>query len=119
MCGSMSRSIDIFSGTTGATLCQLYDGDHITAVPTVTGCHPVLPNRYFGATAAGKVSFFGLLEDGTIGEEEEEEQEDVKQEDVKEEEDEKPVKMDESDDDEVIVVEKQSKRSPPKKKTKR
>ena len=86
MCGSMSRSIDIFSGTSGQTLARLYDADHITAVPTVVGSHPNLPNRYFGATASGKVSYFGVL-DGDILETEDDdekvkmgEEEDVKEE---------------------------------------
>lgn len=72
MCGSMDRTIAIFSGTSGQLLASLFDGEQITAVPTVVGSHPSLPDRYYGATASGKVSYFGRL-DGDSTEQDEDE----------------------------------------------
>lgn len=56
--GMGTRAIDVFSGETGEHLAGLYDAEQVTAVPAATGCHPLLGDRYYGATAAGKVSFF-------------------------------------------------------------
>jgi WD40 repeat protein len=38
--GNMSRPLDIYSGTTGRLLTQLYDPDCVTAIQAVTAIHP-------------------------------------------------------------------------------
>lgn len=55
--GDMQRVLDVVSATTGTRLAGL-TGDIITSVPAATAAHPVVPGRYFGGTAAGKVSFW-------------------------------------------------------------
>jgi hypothetical protein len=38
--GNMSQTVDIYSGVNGKELIQLYDEDHITAIPSVIQFHP-------------------------------------------------------------------------------
>lgn len=40
MIGNMKQPIDIYSGETGKEIIQLYDQDHITAIPSVNQFHP-------------------------------------------------------------------------------
>ena len=55
--GSMERSVDLYSPD-GTSIARLYDPDYITAVPAVTACHPTRPDRYYGGSASGKISFW-------------------------------------------------------------
>lgn len=55
--GSMERSVDLYSPD-GTSIAHLYDPDYITAVPAVTACHPTRPDRYYGGSASGKISFW-------------------------------------------------------------
>lgn len=55
--GSMDRSVDLISPD-GTSVANLYDADHITAVPAVTASHPTREKRHYGGSASGKVSFF-------------------------------------------------------------
>ncbi|KAM0753844.1 WD40 repeat-like protein [Meredithblackwellia eburnea MCA 4105] len=55
--GDMQRMLDITSATTGTRVGAL-TGEIITSVPAATAAHPITPGKYFGGTAAGKVSFF-------------------------------------------------------------
>lgn len=57
--GNMDRKLDLISSS-GEMLAQLYDDEFVTAVPAVTASHPTLPDRYYGGTGAGKVSFYGV-----------------------------------------------------------
>ncbi|KAJ1966339.1 hypothetical protein IWQ62_002446 [Dispira parvispora] len=41
--GNMKRYVDIYCGTTGKLVTQLYDPERITAVPAVNAFHPSLP----------------------------------------------------------------------------
>ncbi|KAJ1656619.1 hypothetical protein IWQ61_003846 [Dispira simplex] len=41
--GNMMRYVDIYCGTTGKLVTQLYDPERITAVPTLNIFHPLLP----------------------------------------------------------------------------
>lgn len=36
----MNQTVDIYSGETGEEITSLYDGDHITAIPSVAQFHP-------------------------------------------------------------------------------
>ncbi|KAG0756610.1 hypothetical protein G6F57_011158 [Rhizopus arrhizus] len=38
--GNMNQTVDIYSGESGKELSQLYDQDHITAIPSVAQFHP-------------------------------------------------------------------------------
>lgn len=38
--GNMKRTADIISGETGQLIAQLYDEDHVTAIPAVAQFHP-------------------------------------------------------------------------------
>lgn len=38
--GNMKQPIDIYSGESGNEIVQLYDDDHITAIPSVSRFHP-------------------------------------------------------------------------------
>ena len=53
----MQRVLDVVAPTTGTRLAGL-TGEIITSVPAATAAHPVIPGKYFGGTAAGKVSFY-------------------------------------------------------------
>ena len=55
--GDMQRVLDVVAPTTGTRLAGL-TGEIITSVPAATAAHPVIPGKYFGGTAAGKVSFY-------------------------------------------------------------
>lgn len=55
--GNMRHQVDIISHS-GKLMAQLYDPSLVTATPAVTASHPILPLRYYGGTASGKVSFF-------------------------------------------------------------
>lgn len=55
--GSMERDVQLYSPD-GTSVAKLYDPDYITAVPAVTACHPTRPDRYYGGSASGKVSFW-------------------------------------------------------------
>ncbi|GAA5989135.1 hypothetical protein JCM10908_001175 [Rhodotorula pacifica] len=55
--GSMDRSVDLYSPD-GNSIARMYDADWITAVPAVTACHPTRPDRYYGGSASGKISFW-------------------------------------------------------------
>jgi hypothetical protein len=36
----MNQTVDIYSGESGKEMSQLYDQDHITAIPSVAQFHP-------------------------------------------------------------------------------
>ncbi|KAI8984159.1 WD40-repeat-containing domain protein [Mycotypha africana] len=42
--GNMKQTIDVYSGNTGQEIVQLYDPDHITAIPSVAQFHPTTEN---------------------------------------------------------------------------
>ncbi|KAK4701556.1 WD repeat-containing protein 76, partial [Phenoliferia sp. Uapishka_3] len=55
--GDMQRVLDVVASTTGTRLAGL-TGEIITSVPAATAAHPITPGKYYGGTAAGKVSFY-------------------------------------------------------------
>ncbi|KAJ1912900.1 hypothetical protein IWQ60_009450 [Tieghemiomyces parasiticus] len=53
--GNMKRYVDIFCGSTGELVTQLYDANRITAVPAVNEFHPTLPVIVAG-NASGRMT---------------------------------------------------------------
>jgi hypothetical protein len=60
--GDMKRFLDVYDTEKNTTTRKLYDGEHVTAVPAITASHPSRAGRFYGATGAGKVSFFAALD---------------------------------------------------------
>jgi hypothetical protein len=54
--GNMKQPIDIYSGETGHEIVQLYDEDHITAIPSVSSFHPsTLDTIILAGNASGRM----------------------------------------------------------------
>jgi hypothetical protein len=53
MCGNMTRSVDLFSASSGDTIKRL-TSDFLTAVPTQNAAHPTL-RAIVSGTASGRV----------------------------------------------------------------
>jgi hypothetical protein len=52
----MKQPIDIYSGETGQEIIQLYDDDHITAIPSVSQFHPnTLNPTILAGNASGRM----------------------------------------------------------------
>lgn len=55
----MKQTIDIYSGETGEEIIQLYDPDHITAIPSVSQFHPNTQQPVILAgNASGRMTFW-------------------------------------------------------------
>ncbi|RUS27286.1 WD40-repeat-containing domain protein [Jimgerdemannia flammicorona] len=59
--GNMKHPVDIYSGVRGDIIAQLYDVDHITAVPAVANFHPRTPSMtLLCGNASGRMVCFCL-----------------------------------------------------------
>lgn len=55
----MKQTIDVYSGETGDEIIQFYDGDHISAIPSVCQFHPSTEQpAILTGNASGRMTFW-------------------------------------------------------------